>query len=106
MTATPAKTSRLWRISGMPRRGQISWFEVILLAGCIVWVAFNFAPALQDVVVLSFLFAGLALAWNIAGGCAGLMKDDAAYFVLNPPGAMVFREEALDDNLPSDGLPC
>jgi branched-chain amino acid transport system permease protein len=81
MTATPAKTSRLWRISGMPRRGQISWFEVILLAGCIVWVAFNFAPALQDVVVLSFLFAGLALAWNIAGGCAGLISfGHAAFF--------------------------
>jgi branched-chain amino acid transport system permease protein len=81
MTAMPAKTSRLWRISAMPLRGQVSWFEVILLAGCIIWVAFNFAPALQDVVVLSFLFAGLALAWNIAGGCAGLISfGHAAFF--------------------------
>ena len=36
---------------------------------------------MQDVVVLSFLFAGLALAWNIAGGCAGLISfGHAAFF--------------------------
>jgi len=81
MTATPASTSLLSRISGMPKRGQISWFEVILLTGCVVWVGFDLAPALQDVVVLSFLFAGLALAWNIAGGCAGLISfGHAAFF--------------------------
>ena len=42
---------------------------------------FGLAPTLQDVVVLSFLFAGLALAWNIAGGCAGLISfGHAAFF--------------------------
>jgi branched-chain amino acid transport system permease protein len=65
----------------MPRRGQISWFEIMLFTGCVVWVAFGLVPALQDVVVLSFLFAGLALAWNIAGGCAGLISfGHAAFF--------------------------
>lgn len=80
MTAMPAKpvTSR---ISGLPLRGRISWFEIILLAICVAWVALGLAPTLQDVVVLSFLFAGLALAWNIAGGCAGLISfGHAAFF--------------------------
>ena len=42
----------------MPQRGQISWFEIVLFTSCVIWVAFGLAPALQDVVVLSFLFAG------------------------------------------------
>src|ERR1700689_895063 len=73
MTAMPARTRGFSGISAMPQRGQISWFEIVLFTSCVIWVAFNFAPALQDVVVLSFLFAGLALAWNIPGGCAGLI---------------------------------
>ena len=36
---------------------------------------------LRDVVVLTFLYAGLALAWNIAGGYAGLISfGHAAFF--------------------------
>jgi branched-chain amino acid transport system permease protein len=81
MTAMPARTGGFSRISAMPQRGQISWFEIVLFTGCVIWVAFGLAPALQDVVVLSFLFAGLALAWNIAGGCAGLISfGHAAFF--------------------------
>jgi branched-chain amino acid transport system permease protein len=81
MTAMPVKKSMLSRITGMPQRGRLSWFEIILLGTCVLWVAFNFAPSLQDVVILSFLFAGLALAWNIAGGCAGLISfGHAAFF--------------------------
>ena len=81
MTTIPAKTHLLSGISGMPQRGRLSWFEIILLAGCVAWVAFGLEPTLQDVVVLSFLFAGLALAWNIAGGCAGLISfGHAAFF--------------------------
>src|SRR6185312_3295290 len=81
MTTMPAKTHLLSGISGMPQRGRLSWFEIILLAGCVVWVALGLEPTLQDVVVLSFLFAGLALAWNIAGGCAGLISfGHAAFF--------------------------
>ena len=60
MTAMPARTTGFSRISVMPQRGKLSWFEIVLLGGCAVWVGFDLAPALQDVVVLSFLFAGLA----------------------------------------------
>ena len=39
------------------------------------------AQNLRDVIVLTFLFAGLALAWNIAGGYAGLISfGHAAFF--------------------------
>jgi branched-chain amino acid transport system permease protein len=77
----PEKKHFLSGISGMPQRGRFSWFEIILLAGCVAWVAFGLEPTSQDVVVLSFLFAGLALAWNIAGGCAGLISfGHAAFF--------------------------
>ena len=81
MTATTARCGVLKQISALPQRGRISWSEIILLVVCIAWVAFGFAPTFQDVVVLSFLFAGLALAWNIAGGCAGLISfGHAAFF--------------------------
>lgn len=81
MTALPAKSRLLQQISGLPQRGRMSWFEIILLAICVAWVFFGIAPSLQDVAVLSFLFAGLALAWNIAGGCAGLISfGHAAFF--------------------------
>ncbi len=80
MTAMSAKPATS-RISGLPRRGRISWFEIVLLAICVAWVALGLAPTLQDVVVLSFLFAGLALAWNIAGGYAGLISfGHSAFF--------------------------
>lgn len=81
MTAMPARTNGWSRISAMPKRGKLSWFEIVLLTGCAAWVGLGLAPTLQDVIVLSFLFAGLALAWNIAGGCAGLISfGHAAFF--------------------------
>src|ERR1700760_4110499 len=81
MTAVQAKPAEANRISAMPRRGGISWIEIVLLGICVAWVVFGIFPTLQDVVVLSFLFAGLALAWNIAGGCAGLISfGHAAFF--------------------------
>jgi branched-chain amino acid transport system permease protein len=81
MAMDASKTGALLSISPLPRRGQISWFEVVLLVGCLVWVGFGLAPTLQDVAVLSFLFAGLGLAWNIAGGYAGLISfGHAAFF--------------------------
>jgi branched-chain amino acid transport system permease protein len=65
----------------LPSRGRISWFEIMLFASCAAWVGLDLAPALQDVSVLTFLFAGLALAWNIAGGYAGLISfGHAAFF--------------------------
>jgi branched-chain amino acid transport system permease protein len=81
MTALPVKQGLFQQISGWPQRERMSWFEIVLFAICVAWVAFGIAPSLQDVVVLSFLFAGLALAWNIAGGCAGLISfGHAAFF--------------------------
>ena len=81
MTVATARPGVLKQISALPQRGRISWSEIILLVSCIAWVALGIAPTLQDVVVLSFLFAGLALAWNIAGGCAGLISfGHAAFF--------------------------
>src|ERR1700753_459595 len=81
MTATNAKPDMMRRISALPRRGGVSWLEILLLGICVAWVVFGIFPTLQDVAVLSFLFAGLALAWNIAGGCAGLISfGHAAFF--------------------------
>jgi branched-chain amino acid transport system permease protein len=54
---------------------------VALLIACIALVAAPIAQNLKDVVVLTFLYAGLALAWNIAGGYAGLISfGHAAFF--------------------------
>ena len=48
---------------------------------CIALVAVRLPQNLQDVVMLTFLWAGLALAWNIAGGYAGLISfGHAAFF--------------------------
>src|SRR5258708_7778246 len=78
VTATAPSTGR---IPAMPKRGQISWFEILLLLICCVLVASGVTPSLQDVILLSFLFGGLALAWNIAGGYAGLISfGHSAFF--------------------------
>src|ERR1041384_5631719 len=79
---TTSKQAGLFsRITRLPQRGRLSWFEMILFVACVAWVASGVAPTLQDVVVLTFLFAGLALAWNIAGGYAGLISfGHAAFF--------------------------
>ncbi len=65
----------------LPQRGKVSLFEIVLLVVCIGLVAIGLSPSLQDVLLLTFLFAGLALAWNIAGGYAGLISfGHAAFF--------------------------
>jgi branched-chain amino acid transport system permease protein len=69
------------RIPVLPERGRISWFEWALLAISLALVVSGIAPSLRDVILLSFLFAGLALAWNIAGGYAGLISfGHSAFF--------------------------
>ena len=68
-----------WRL--MPERGTVSLFEFVLLAVCVALVAIRLPQHLQDVVIQTFLWAGLALAWNIAGGYAGLISfGHAAFF--------------------------
>src|ERR1700681_275483 len=65
----------------LPERGTVSLFELGLLAACIVLIAVRLPQNLQDVVILTYLWAGLALAWNIAGGYAGLISfGHAAFF--------------------------
>jgi len=81
MTTVAAAEGPTERVSWLPRRGRISWFEIALLSACAGWVGFGFAPSLQDVTILTFLFGGLALSWNIAGGYAGMISfGHAAFF--------------------------
>ena len=69
------------RLLIFPLRGKISLFEILLLLICMALVAIGLSPSLQDVLLLTFLFVGLALAWNIAGGYAGLISfGHAAFF--------------------------
>jgi len=65
-----------------PRRGaRFSVLEILLLVVCIAITGVGLPHSLQDVAVLTFLWAGLALAWNIAGGYAGLISfGHAAFF--------------------------
>lgn len=78
IVVTPASQSR---IPVLPERGKLSWFELALLAISLALVVSGIAPSLRDVILLSFLFAGLALAWNIAGGYAGLISfGHSAFF--------------------------
>jgi branched-chain amino acid transport system permease protein len=65
-----------------PRRGTpVSILEILLLVVCVVLTVVGLPQSLQDVAVLTFLWAGLALAWNIAGGYAGLISfGHAAFF--------------------------
>ena len=82
MVVTDAKSSRKpRRFPVFPERGRLSWFEFGLLLICIGLAISNISSSLRDVILLSFLFGGLALAWNIAGGYAGLISfGHAAFF--------------------------
>jgi branched-chain amino acid transport system permease protein len=65
----------------MPERGTVSAFELLLLAIAVVLAVLLRSQNLQDVVIQTFLWAGVALAWNIAGGYAGLISfGHAAFF--------------------------
>ena len=56
------------------RSTRFSVFEILLLVVCIAITVVGLPQSLQDVAVLTFLWAGLALAWNIAGGYTGLIS--------------------------------
>ena len=46
-------------------------------------IAVDLPQTLQDLIIQTFLWAGLALAWNIAGGYAGMISfGHAAFFGL------------------------
>lgn len=67
--------------SAAPRCGTLSIVEIVVLFACVasaVGVTNRYA---SDIMVRTFLWAGLALAWNVAGGYAGLISfGHAAFF--------------------------
>jgi len=64
-----------------PRRGALSIVEITVLASCIVAAVVVSNRYAVDIMIRTFLWAGLALAWNIAGGYAGLISlGHAAFF--------------------------
>src|SRR5881392_3147151 len=68
-----------WRV--LPERGTVSIFELALFAVALTMIAVDLPQTLQDLIIQTFLWAGLALAWNIAGGYAGLISfGHAAFF--------------------------
>jgi branched-chain amino acid transport system permease protein len=75
--------ARRWMLSLSiaPRRGALSIFEIVILAACIgsaLTVSNRYAV---DIMIRTFLWVGLALAWNTAGGYAGLISfGHAAFF--------------------------
>jgi branched-chain amino acid transport system permease protein len=65
----------------LPRHGIVSWSEMCFLALCLILAATIRNPHYADIMVLTFLWSGLALSWNIAGGYAGLISfGHAAFF--------------------------
>ena len=68
-------------LSIAPRRGAVSLVEIAVLASCIIAAAVVSNRYAVDIMIRTFLWAGLALAWNIAGGYAGLISfGHAAFF--------------------------
>jgi branched-chain amino acid transport system permease protein len=81
MSTTLIPRERGLRLPFMPKRGAISVLELTLFALSAVLIVVGLPQNLQDVVILTYLWAGLALAWNIAGGYAGLISfGHAAFF--------------------------
>ena len=65
-----------------------------LLAICVALVAVRLPQNLQDVIIQTFLWAGLALAWNIAGGYAGLISfGHAAFFGIGAYTSTILARE-------------
>jgi branched-chain amino acid transport system permease protein len=69
------------RISLAPRRGALSLVELVVLAACAIAALTVGNRYATDIMIRTYLWAGLALAWNIAGGYAGLVSfGHAAFF--------------------------
>jgi branched-chain amino acid transport system permease protein len=68
-------------VSIAPRRGALSAVEILLLAACLVAALTVTNRYAVDVMIRTFMWGGLALAWNIAGGYTGLISfGHAAFF--------------------------
>jgi len=67
--------------SGAPRRGAVSALDVAMLAACGVAAVSITGQYPSEIMIRTFLWAGLGLAWNIAGGYTGLISfGHAAFF--------------------------
>jgi branched-chain amino acid transport system permease protein len=65
----------------MPERGTLSLLELALFAVCVALIVFQLPDFYLDILIVTFLWAGVGLAWNIAGGYAGLISfGHAAFF--------------------------
>ena len=79
MTAGPRQPVR--RIPILPQRGRLSVSEIGFLLLCVVLSLTVSGRYYNDVMIQTFLWAGLALAWNFAGGYTGLISfGHAAFF--------------------------
>lgn len=67
-----------------PRAGVVSLSETVALGLCVLVAATVTDRFYIDIIISTFLWAGLALAWNIAGGYTGLLSfGHAAFFGLS-----------------------
>jgi branched-chain amino acid transport system permease protein len=69
------------RLSIVPRRGFLSAVEILILVCCVIAAVAVRNRYAVDIMIRTYLWAGLALAWNLAGGYAGLISfGHAAFF--------------------------
>lgn len=81
LPTSPSRSPRRLSISLVPRRGALSVVEIAVLAACVVVATSVGNQYAGDILIRTFLWAGLALAWNIAGGYTGLISfGHAAFF--------------------------
>ena len=84
MDAIPASSSTL---DSMPIPARLPWlysaFQVALPICCILAALLLNGRQSGDIMIRTFLWAGLALSWNIAGGYTGLISfGHAAFFAI------------------------
>ncbi len=65
----------------MPERGSLSLLELAFLAVSVALIVLPLSDYYLDVLIVTYLWAAVGLAWNIAGGYAGLISfGHAAFF--------------------------
>lgn len=86
MTAIPGRSRLAFKglsFSKAPRRGAVSVIDIVVLALCAIAAVSINSQYAGEIMIRTFLWAGLALAWNIAGGYAGLISfGHAAFFAI------------------------